>query len=46
MKDIFEWIEKKYLSNKKQLEKTDKKKFWWINKKILFKKLEDYLINV
>ena len=25
MKDIFEWIEKKYLSNKKQLEKTDKK---------------------
>ena len=27
MKDIFEWIEKKYLSNKKQLEKTDKKKF-------------------
>ena len=27
MKDIFEWLEKKYLSNKKQLEKTDKKKF-------------------
>ena len=27
MKDIFEWIEKKYLSNKKQPEKTDKKKF-------------------
>ena len=27
MKDIFEWIEKKYLSNKKQIEKTDKKKF-------------------
>jgi len=27
MKDIFEWIEKKYLSNKKQLEKSDKKKF-------------------
>ena len=25
MKDIFEWIEKKYLSDKKQLEKTDKK---------------------
>ena len=25
MKDIFEWIEKKYFSNKKQLEKTDKK---------------------
>ena len=25
LKDIFEWIEKKYLSNKKQLEKTDKK---------------------
>ena len=45
MKDIFEWIEKKYLSNKKQLEKIDKK-IWWIIKKILFKKLEDYLINV
>ena len=27
MKDIFEWIEKKHFSNKKQLEKTDKKKF-------------------
>jgi len=27
MKDILEWIEKKYLSNKKQLETTDKKKF-------------------
>ncbi len=27
MKDIFEFIEKKYFSNKKQLEKTDKKKF-------------------
>ena len=27
IKDIFEWIEKKYLSNKKQIEKTDKKKF-------------------
>ena len=27
MKDIFEWIEKKYLFNKKQLDKTDKKKF-------------------
>ena len=25
MKDIFEWIEKKYLSNKKQLEKLIKK---------------------
>ena len=25
MKDIFEWIKKKYLFNKKQLEKTDKK---------------------
>jgi len=31
MKDIFEWIEKKYLSNKKQLEKTDKKKFDELN---------------
>jgi len=27
MKDLFEWIEKKYFSNKNQLEKTDKKKF-------------------
>ena len=36
MKDIFEWIEKKYLSNKKQIEKTDKK-VWWINKKIYLK---------
>ena len=25
MKYIFEWIDKKYLSNKKELEKTDKK---------------------
>ena len=27
MKDIFEWIEKKYFSNKKQLQITNKKKF-------------------
>ena len=27
VKDIFEWIEKKYLSNQRELEKTDKKKF-------------------
>ena len=27
MKDLFEWIEKKYLSNKKQLQINDKKKF-------------------
>ena len=27
MKDLFEWIEKKYFYNKKQLEKNDKKKF-------------------
>ena len=27
MKDLFEWIEKKYFYNKNQLEKTDKKKF-------------------
>ena len=27
MKDLFEWIEKKYFSSKKQLEKNDKKKF-------------------
>ena len=26
MKDVFEWIEKKYLSNENQLERTDKKK--------------------
>ena len=27
MKDIFEWIEKKYFSNKEHFEKTDKNKF-------------------
>ena len=27
MKDIFEWIEKKYFSNKELFEKTDKNKF-------------------
>ena len=27
LKDVFEWIEKKYLSNKEELEKTDKKKY-------------------
>jgi len=27
VKDMFEWIEKKYLSNKSQLKKTDIKKF-------------------
>ena len=27
MKDLFEWIEKKYFSNNKELEKTDKNKF-------------------
>ena len=33
LKDIFEWIEKKYLSNNKELEKTDKKKFDEIQKR-------------
>ena len=46
MKDIFEWIEKKYLFNKKQLEKTDKKKSDELIRRFYFKKLEDYLINV
>ena len=36
MKDIFEWIEKKYLSNKKQLEKSDKKKFDELIKRFYF----------
>ena len=27
MKDVFEWIEKKYFSNNNQLQKTDKQKF-------------------
>ena len=33
LKDIFEWVEKKYLSNSKELEKTDKKKFDEIQKR-------------
>ena len=37
VKDIFEWIEKKYLSNKRELEKTDKKKFDEIQKRFYIK---------
>ena len=37
LKDIFEWIEKKYLSNNKELEKTDKKKFDEIQKRFYIK---------
>ena len=33
VKDIFEWIEKKYLSNKVKLQKTDKEKFDEIQRK-------------
>ena len=37
IKDIFEWIEKKYLSNKLDLEKTDKKKFDDIQRRFYIK---------
>ena len=37
LKDIFEWIEKKYLSNKEKLEKTDKKKFDEIQRRFYIK---------
>ena len=37
IKDIFEWIEKKYLTNKKQLQKTDKKKFEEIHRRFYIK---------
>ena len=37
IKDIFEWIEKKYLSNNKELEKTDKKKFDEIQRRFYIK---------
>ena len=37
LKDIFEWIEKKYLSNQSELEKTDKKKFDEIQKRFYIK---------
>ena len=37
LKDIFEWIEKKYLSNSKELEKTDKKKFDEIQRRFYIK---------
>ena len=33
MKEIFEWIEKKYFSNKEQLAKTDKKKFYELTRR-------------
>ena len=35
--DIFEWIEKKYLRNNKELEKTDKKKFDEIQRRFYIK---------
>jgi len=37
LKDIFEWIEKKYLSNKDELEKTDKNKFDEIQRRFYIK---------
>ena len=37
VKDIFEWIEKKYLSNKRELVKTDKKKFDEIQRRFYIK---------
>ena len=37
VKDIFEWIEKKYLSNKVKLQKTDKEKFDEIQRRFYIK---------
>ena len=37
LKNIFEWIEKKYLKNKDELEKTDKKKFNEIQRRFYIK---------
>ena len=37
MKEIFEWIEKKYLTNKEWIKKTDKEKFDEINKRFYIK---------
>ncbi len=46
MKDIFEWIEKNYLSNKKQLEKTDKRKFDELIRRFYLKNWRIILVNV
>ena len=37
LKDIFEWIEKKYLNNKVELQKTDKNKFDEIQRRFYIK---------
>ena len=37
VKDIFEWIEKKYLNNKVKLKKTDKEKFDEIQRRFYIK---------
>ena len=37
VKDIFEWIEKKYLNNKVKLQKTDKEKFDEIQRRFYIK---------
>ena len=37
MKEIFEWIEKKYLTNKEWIKKADKEKFDEINKRFYIK---------
>ena len=37
MKDVFEWIEKKYLTNKEWLKKADKEKFDEINRRFYMK---------
>ena len=37
MKDLFEWIEKKYFFKKEQLEKTDKQKFDELRKRFYLK---------
>ena len=46
MKDLFEWIEKKNFSDKKQLEKIDKKKFDELLSGFYLKNLYNFLIDV
>ena len=44
IKEIFEWVEKKYLTNKGELEKTDKKKFDDIQKRFYIKNWRTILL--
>ena len=51
LKDIFEWIEKKYLNNKEELKLTDKKKYDEIQRRFYIKNwriillMSDYQLN-